>query len=430
MTKKLADAPSYPWIVVGLLWFVCFFNYADRLAIFSVFPVLEKEFHLSKTQLGIIGASFQWVYAAASPYAGTVGDKWPRKAVILGGLGVWSAITGFTALCTRYWQFVFVRGAEGLGEAFYFPASMAYISDYHKTKTRSRAVGWHQTSLYAGTIFGGALAGWMAQSYGWRAPFVILGVAGIVLSVVLRLLLANPPKEKSGAVETVPLAVFLREFFRTPTAVLIVVAFFGANVVNAVFLTWMPTFLKEKFHLDLAKAGLGATVFIQLACVVGALSGGAIADRWAARVPTGRIQLKAWAAFLGAPFIFLCGWTQTPWVLIGAMTLFGFCKGLYDANLTPAYYDVISPARRSTATGIMNLVGFVGAGLGSAAIGGAVDKGATMSQAIASTAVVYVFVAVVLFWTAATTARADIARLATEALPSTPPESESAGSEY
>src|ERR1051325_5243709 len=96
-----------------------------------------------------------------------------------GGLYVWSAVTGFTAICSRAWQFILVRGAEGLGETFYFPASMAMISDYHARPTRSRAMSLHQTGVYAGTIGGSALAGWMGERYGWRSPFVLFGLLGI-----------------------------------------------------------------------------------------------------------------------------------------------------------------------------------------------------------------------------------------------------------
>ncbi len=87
----------YQWFVVGLLWFVCFFNYADRQAIFSVFPLLKTEIGLSDVQLGIVGASFMWVYAGAAPLAGLVGDRFRRKTLIIGGLIFWSVITIATA---------------------------------------------------------------------------------------------------------------------------------------------------------------------------------------------------------------------------------------------------------------------------------------------------------------------------------------------
>ena len=407
-TPPAAPPPSYRWALVGMLWFICFFNYADRLAIFSVFPVIEKEYHLSKTDLGLIGAAFTWVYALASPFAGYIGDRYPRKWVILGGLWIWSLVTGLTAQCRVLWQFVLVRGSEGLGEAFYFPASMAIISDYHTPATRSRAIGLHQTSIFAGTIGGGALAGWMGQHYGWQSPFWLLAIAGIGLGIVLRVFIREPQRDQAERAlrgtnleqaepESVPLREFLRELSRTPTAILLVAAYFGANMVGLVFLTWMPTFLKEKFGLTLAMAGLGATFFIQMASIVGSLLGGVWADMWAQWRLDGRIRVQALAALFGAPFIFLCGYTRDPLTLIVAMTLFGLCKGIYDSNLTAAYYDVITPLRRGTATGLMNLVGWMGAGLGSLAIGVAVDHHITMSAAISSTALIYISVSATLY---------------------------------
>ena len=127
---------AYKWWLVAMLWFVCFFNYADRQAIFSVFPLLGREMNLSDVQLGIVGSAFTWVYAGASGFAGWVGDRFSRKTVVLGGLIAWSLITVATALSTQYAHLVIFRGLEGLGEAFYFPASMALISAFHGSDER------------------------------------------------------------------------------------------------------------------------------------------------------------------------------------------------------------------------------------------------------------------------------------------------------
>ena len=91
---------GYRWWVVGMLWFVCFFNYADRQAIFSVFPLLRAEMGLNEVELGIVAGAFMWVYAAFGPIAGFIGDRVRRKTLILGGLLFWSLITLATALST------------------------------------------------------------------------------------------------------------------------------------------------------------------------------------------------------------------------------------------------------------------------------------------------------------------------------------------
>ncbi len=306
-----------------------------------------------------------------------------------------------------------------MGETFYMPASMALISDYHTAKTRSSAIGLHQTSIYAGTVFGAAMAGWMALRFGWQSPFWVFGLAGMILGIAVQFGIREPRRNEAeirahGAASvsepkpTVPMGTFLREFVQTPTAVLLIVAFFGANMVGTVFLTWMPTFLKEKFGLNLAAAGLSATAFTAMASMLGVVVGGVVADRWSLRRAEGRILVQAIAVVAGVPFVFLCGYTKNLGLLMLAMTLFGFSKGLYDSNLTAAFYDVIAPSRRSTATGIMNFVGWIGGGLGAFAIGYAVQHRMTMSAAISSTAVIYFTVAFILFFTAQFTARRDI----------------------
>jgi MFS family permease len=189
-----SPSPSYKWTVVGMLWFICFFNYADRVAISSVGPILRSKFNFTAMQFGIISSAFMWVYAGAAPFAGRAGDIFSRKAVIIGGLYVWSLVTGLTGLCGKFWQFVAVRATEGLGETFYIPASVSLISDYHGPETRSRAIGIQQTSIYAGTVFGGALAGWMAVNYGWQTPFLFLGAAGILLGIVLARFIREPKR--------------------------------------------------------------------------------------------------------------------------------------------------------------------------------------------------------------------------------------------
>jgi len=146
-----------------MLWFVCFFNYADRQAIFSVFPLLEKQFHLTDLQLSVIAASFMWAYAGFGPVAGWISDRISRKTIILVALAFWSVMTAATAWAHSYTALVWVRAMGGLGEAFYFPAAMSLLGDYHGSGTRSRAMSIHQSSVYAGSIAGGALSALIAE---------------------------------------------------------------------------------------------------------------------------------------------------------------------------------------------------------------------------------------------------------------------------
>ena len=386
----------YRWFVVGMLWFVCFFNYADRQAIYSVFPLLKAEMGLSDVQLGVIGGAFMWVYAVSGPLAGLVGDRISRKSLILGGLLFWSGITLATAFCREYWQLVAVRAAEGLGEAFYFPASMSLISDYHGKATRSRAMSMHQSSVYAGTIAGGSLAGFMGQYHGWRSSFYLFGWGGVALALILSALLREP---KRGAADAAPvvsgrkpdIAESLRGVFGHRMVPVLIAVFLGANFVAAVFLTWLPSFLYRKFGMNLSMAGFSSTAFLQVASVTGVLTGGVIADRLSRRHPAGRMITQAIGLFLGVPFVFLTGWTRTVGAVVLAMTAFGFCKGLYDANIWASLYDVVPAAHRATALGLMNSIAWLGAGMAPVTIAMMSDRYG-MSASIAATSVVYIAV--------------------------------------
>ncbi|HXU38982.1 MAG TPA: MFS transporter [Blastocatellia bacterium] len=399
---------NYKWAVVAMLWFVCFFNYADRQAIFSVFEPLKSEMNLTDVQLGVVGAAFMWVYAGFGTIAGLIGDRLKRKPLIIGGLVFWSAITIATALSTRYAHLVIFRALEGFGEAFYFPASMSLISAYHGPETRSRAMSIHQSSVYAGTIAGGSVAGVLGQHYGWRSSFYLFGSLGVLLGVVLLLLLREPGAELANeraqvtaqpelASSRQPRSAIttLIDLLTNPMVRILTIVFIGANFVAMIFLTWMPTFLYRKFDLSLAMAGLSATVYLQIASVLGVLTGGVLADRLARRTPGGRMLTQAIGLALGVPFIFLAGWTISVPMVILALVGFGYFKGLYDANIWASLHDVVRPERRASAVGLMNSLGWIGGGVAPIAIAAASERFG-MSACISASSAIYFLIAVLL----------------------------------
>jgi MFS family permease len=395
-----------------MLWFICFLNYSDRQAIFSVFPKLKEEFGFDKVQLGLIGSAFMWVYAATAPAAGFASDRLGRKHLILGGCLFWSFITMLTGWCGKLWQFVTVRALEGLGESFYFPASTSLMSDYHGGQTRSRALAFHNSGVYLGTIAGGWLGAWFAVHSGWRSGFYVFGGAGVLVALMLYRFLREPargqveigPDQIAGEGLSAPLtwSEIGPVILQNPTALLLLAAFLGANFVAAIFLTWTPTFLVEKFHFQLTSAGLSGSVFIHLASAMSVPVGGWLADRWARRHPGGRMLVQALGLFLGATFVFLVGTTQNVSVLLLVMSLFGLCKGLYDSNIFASVFDVIEPRARGTAAGIMNTVGWGGGALGPLAVGWVSKHGRratemeNMSEAIAFCSLIYIAGAILL----------------------------------
>ncbi len=410
--NEAASTSHYKWWVVFMLWWVCLFNYADRQAIFSIFPLLKSEFKFDTTQLGLIGSAFMWIYAMGGPFAGYIADRVRRKNLILGGCLLWSFVTITTSWCKNFASFVTVRAIEGLGETFYFPASMSLISDYHGPQTRSRALAFHQSSVYIGTIAGSWLAASFAEAYGWRLGFYVFGISGMLLSIALFAFLREPrrgqselPANREAASDQIePKPPTMREAFRaifeSPTAICLMIAFMGANFVATIFLTWTPTLLVEKFNFKLGWAGLSAGLFIHLASAVGAPLGGFLADRLVRSVRGGRMIVQIVGLLLGSVFVFFIGTTTEVTFLLVTMSCFGICKGLYDSNIFASLYDTVEPRVRSSAAGAMNTLGWGGGALGPVVVGWLAQHGRqateidNMSEAVAGSAAVYIIAAV------------------------------------
>jgi MFS family permease len=396
---------SYKWFVVAMLWCVCFLNYGDRQLIFTVFPLLAGEFHLSDASLSVLSASFMCTYALFGPLAGWICDRLPRRRLVLGTLIFWSVTAAATAFAHTYAQLLLGIALGGLGEAFYFPAAMSIIADFHAAETRSRAMSLHQSSVYAGSVAGGAMAGYLGQYYGWRAGFQLFGGVGVALGCGLWLLLREPRRGQSDPdAGKLPEAgtglAGLGEIVRNPSIWLMIGAFMGANFVAMIFTVWMPTFLFRKFHMSLIMSGLNGTAYLQIASVLGVVFGGWLADvRVRARKGDkgARVLVQSLGLFCGVPFLFLSGWTTATMAVIGAMIGFGVFKGVYDSNLWAALYDVTPVAQRGAALGLMNSLGWLGGAAAQLTIGLASQRFG-LGVCLSATAVVYLVVGLAM-WT-------------------------------
>jgi MFS family permease len=400
MGPRATVGAGYKWAIVGLLWFCGFFNYADRQAVSSVSTILKEEFALTGTKVGMIGSSFMVVYALAAPFSGFVVDLASRRTLIVSGLAFWSIICAATATARSYGQLLFYRAAEGLGESFYFPASMSLLADYHGPGTRSRAMSLHQTSVYIGTAGGGALAGFLGQRFGWRFPFWLLGLTGLAFAGFLATQIREPVREESkGGNTKTPLDELGRdapraslvgnlvEIVNVPAAVVLLVVFAGSTCVGQALIYWLTAYVKTRFGMDLTKSSLAGNLPMQMGSLVGVVIGGLLADR-AARRPGGRMRVQGLGLILGAPCIFAAGWTGSVPVLLVVLVGVGLCKGVYDSNIFASVFDVVRPGVRGTTAGLMNMVGWAGGGLGTSLLGWLSDHYG-LSPAIASMAAVY-----------------------------------------
>jgi len=283
---------------------------------------------------------------------------------------------------------------------------MSMLSDYHGRDTRSRAMAIHQSSVYAGTIAGGTAAGVMGQALGWRSSFYLFGTLGTLLGLALIVWLREPARSESPAgpapsrVEGPSAVAGVATVLKTPMALILIAVFVGANFVAAIVLTWMPSFLNRKFGMSLAAAGFSSTAYLQIASVLGVISGGVLADRLVRRRPGGRMMTQAIGLLAGVPFIFITGWTLSVPILVLALAGFGYFKGMYDANIWASLHDVVPARVRATAVGVMNSAGWIGGGFAPIAIAMASERYG-MSAAVSASSIVYLLVgSLLLFGTA------------------------------
>jgi len=366
MTQEKKPFIPYKWELIILLWFAFFFNMADRQAYNVVLPLLSKDLHLSPVQAGLVASIFLWFYAVLVPVGGYLGDIARRKWIVFWSLLVWSFGTIMSGATTGLIGLIIFRSvATGGGEAFYFPSANSLIGQYHH-KTRALAMSIHQTALYVGIIASGFIAGWLGEHFGWRSAFYVFGGIGILLSMVIMWRIKDAPQPAEpvtqGKTEKIPLKIVLKAIACKPTVWALWLAFSCFYFAQIGYVTWMTTFLHEKFNLSLSNAGFSSMFYHHVFAAIGVLLGGKISDMLAVRRRTVRIEVEFIGLFLGAPFIFLMGITGNFWLCCLGLAGFGFFRGIYDSNVYAVLFDVVEPRFRSSAVGIMlAVIFFVGA---------------------------------------------------------------------
>ncbi len=395
--------PRWAWLTVFLLAPVALLNYLDRqmLAAMKSSVMADIPDIGSEANWGRMLGQFKWVYAFLSPVGGWIADRFGRRITICGSLFAWSAVTWWTGRVQSYEELLTARSLMGISEAFYIPAALALIADYHTGPTRSRAVGYHQMGIYCGVILGG-FTGYVAEmpSLGWRGAFGWSGLLGMVLAVPLLFLLRDRPQAE--ALGTAPQSGtpaglgMVRALWGNRSFRLLVLYFTLPALAAWVVRDWMPAILKSEFKIGQGKAGVSATLFWQSAAIVGAFVGGWLADRRMRRTPRGRIQVSALGMLLIIPAMFGVGFspqTGQLWVAIAFLILFGLGWGVFDANNMPILCQVVPAEQRATGYGLMNLVSISCGGLADWGFGLMRDRGfplAVIFSVFASAAVVSV----------------------------------------
>jgi MFS family permease len=378
-------------LVVLLLMPVALLNYLDRQmlaamqsSVMADIPSLGQADNREE-MWGFMLGQFKWVYAFLSPIGGYVADRFSRRLTICSSVFVWSAVTWWTGHVTTYGELLWARTLMGFSEAFYMPAALALIADYHTGPTRSRAVSLHQLAIYCGVIaggFGGHVAD--APDLGWRFAFTACGIFGMLYAVPLVALVRDPatdqgpdrggdfsnlPDSPGQVGKIVPTALTaspmstLTELLGNLSFILLVLYFTLPALAGWVVRDWMPAILKQQFGIGQGQAGVAATLYWQVAAIVGAVGGGWLADRWIRRNDRGRIYASAIGMCLIAPAIVGVGLAGSLAAAVACLILFGLGWGVFDCNNMPILAQIVRPQARATGYGIMNFVSISCGGL-------------------------------------------------------------------
>jgi MFS family permease len=351
---------SYAWTVVALLWPVAFLNYLDRQMLASMkFSVMQDISSIgTEANWGLLPAWFKWIYAGLSPFGGYIADRFSRRGVIVGSLFVWSAVTWLTGHVHTFDQMLATRALMGVSEAFYIPAALALIADFHSGSTRSRAVGIHQTAIHVGVIAGG-FSGYVAEApnLGWRMAFGACGFVGILYAIPLMFLLRDTVRPAGMQTdEPSSLSRAFRELLTNGSFLLLVIYFTLPAMAGWVVKDWMAPILKGKFGIGQGKAGVSATLYVNIATVFGGLAGGWLADRWMRFSVRGRIFVSALGMTFLIPALLGVGMAESLGMAVAFLVLFGLGWGFFDTNNMPILCQIARPHLRATGYGIMNLV--------------------------------------------------------------------------
>lgn len=353
-----SSVTRYAWFVVMLLWPVALLNYMDRQMMAAMKYSLMADIPSIATEAnwGLLPAVFKWVYAILSPFGGYLADRYSKKTVITCSLVVWSAVTWATGHAQTFDQLLWSRALMGISEACYIPAALALIADFHTGPTRSRAVGVHQMAIYVGVMVGG-FSGYVADNpnLGWRWAFDAAGIAGVVYALPLFFLLKNPPFIANQP--TKPSAVSaLKELLTNKYFIMLVLYFTLPALAGWVVKDWMPAILKQQFGIGQGKAGVSATLYVNIAALIGVVLGGVLADRWMKRTNRGRIYISALGMAFIIPALFGVGNAGTLVIAVIFLAVFGIGWGFFDCNNMPILCQIVRPELRATGYGFMNLI--------------------------------------------------------------------------
>jgi predicted MFS family arabinose efflux permease len=351
-------------LVLALLLVAYIFNFLDRQILGILAQPIKADLNLSDTEFGAVGGlAFALLYSALGVPLAFLADKTSRSAVVAGSLAVWS---GFTALCgtaAGFGQLFLFRLGVGVGEAGGVAPSYALIADYFPPERRARALAIFSLGIPIGLAAGTLIGAYIAHAVNWRAAFVVMGVAGVVLAPVLWLVVRDLPRRAVAA--QAPLGSVFSMLARKPAFWLLAFASSASSLCGYGLALWTPSVMMRSFGLDLLTTGNFLASLLLIGGCAGVFGGGWLADRlgardraWYARLPAIAwiVSVPTWGLGLMAPSL----WIAWPLLLIGnAVNI------LWLGPVITAVQHLVPRAMRSTASASFLLINnLIGLGVG------------------------------------------------------------------
>lgn len=360
----MPEPRRYANYVLGVLVLVNLFNFVDRQIVSVLLTQIQAEFGASDEAMGILtGLAFMLVHATLGLPIARWADRGSRKTILALGVAVWSAMTALSGAARSFPVLLGMRMGVGIGEAAGTPPAHSILSDYFPPERRATALAWYAMGLHAGVAFGFLAAGWLGHYYGWRATFVIVGLPGLVLALLLAFTVREPPR--ATTVASHPLGEVLRFMLGSRAYVFLLFAGSLHAMAGYSMAHWAPTFLIRVHGFSLAEVGSWLGGLALVAGGAGALLGGRLADR------LGRGDVR-WYAWIAAAAAFIALPSGVGFLLIGSPLLALACytpqilaTGLYNGPLYAMNQMLAKPRMRAMAVAIhLFVVSILGGGLG------------------------------------------------------------------
>lgn len=373
------EGPRYRYFILLLLTLTAFFNIADRLIFAILMEDIKAEFTLTDTQLGLLaGAAFTLTYIIFGFPIARLSDRSNRKNIIASALTFWSAMTAACGLAVGYWTMFLARVGVGIGEAGSGPPSQSLIADYFPRKQMARAMGFLTVGATLGTGGGLLAGGLMAEAFGWRMAFLLMGVPGMALGLIIFLTMREPERgryaPKGSSTKQMPMGKTLKSLLRNKVYFWLVVAFAVQNMIGYAIAIWMPAVMLRNFDVSTGNVALYLGLAFVLGGIPGPIIGGYLTD-WLTRWDE---KWRAWLPGLVGLVCLVPLWLSLNagsfWPFLG---LFALAYGIFVASQAPILsllQGCVEPAQRGFAVALaMFLNNLVGQGIGSAIIGWSSD---------------------------------------------------------